>query len=78
MRFAVNHFNINNVKLVLVNPNCVTFIRPIPSHYIISLFKPHHYLIWFYSCNLIIVSGILVLRIINTIQKRMGLKSNLW
>ena len=34
MRFTVNHFNIKNVKLVLVNPKCVTFIKPIPSHYI--------------------------------------------
>ena len=36
MRFTVNHFNINNVKLVFVNPKCVTFIKPIPSHYIIT------------------------------------------
>ena len=30
MRFTVNHFNIKNVKLVLVNPKYVTLIKTHP------------------------------------------------
>ena len=56
MRFTVNHFNIKNVKLVLVNPKCVTFIKPIPPHYIVtapqttSLFNVLVLLLQYYHC----------------------------
>ena len=56
MRFTVNHFNIKNVKLVLVNPKCVTFIKSIPPHYIVtalqttSLFNVLVLLLQYYHC----------------------------